>query len=62
MSLEKSDRRGVNIDLVLTRKGVDDTSATAAAGLTHQSLHPRMPKTGTKKQAREHTHARTTHI
>ena len=59
--LRKSDRRGVNIDLVLTRKGIDDTSETAAAGLTHQSLHPRMPKgtktTGTSTQAHtQHSH------
>ena len=36
-SLATSDRSGVNVDLVLTRKGVDDTSATAAAGLTPHS-------------------------
>ena len=39
-SLATSDRSGVNVDLVLTRKGVDDTSAIAAAGLTPHLLNP----------------------
>ena len=40
-----------------TQKGIDDTSATIAARLTHHSLHPRRPKKGKNPGTR--THART---